>query len=57
VDHSWEEIDELAEILESEAAGNAVNTGKARELAGRLIELCPEIACSMRLILSRFQAP
>jgi len=55
VDYNWEEIDELAEILESEAMGQSVNAGKACELAHRLIELCPEIACSMRLILSRFQ--
>ncbi|EME70964.1 hypothetical protein H261_05234 [Paramagnetospirillum caucaseum] len=55
MDHSWDEIDQLTEILEAEAAGDSVNTGKACELAGRLMESCPEIACSLGLILSRFQ--
>lgn len=55
MNYTWAEVDQLTEILEAEAAGEMIDTGKACDLAQRLAELCPEIACSMRQIITRSQ--
>lgn len=52
--YRWEEIDQLTEILEAEAAGHPVDEAKARDLAERLTRLCPEIARTMKLVIERF---
>ena len=52
--YRWEEIDQLAELLEAEAAGHAVDVVKARDLAERLTQLCPDIARTMSLVAQRF---
>lgn len=52
--YRWEEIDQLAEILEAEAAGHPVDVNRARELAERLIRLCPDIARTMNRVVDRF---
>ena len=51
--YRWEEIDQLAEILEAEAAGHSFDTQMARQLAERLTELCPNIALTMRRVIDR----
>lgn len=55
--YRWEEIDQLAEILEAEAAGRSIDQSLARELAERLTELCPDIARTMRRIIDRVSQP
>ncbi|KIL96994.1 hypothetical protein CCC_01787 [Paramagnetospirillum magnetotacticum MS-1] len=52
--YRWEEIDQLAEILEAEVAGHPVDTDRARELAERLVRLCPDIAKTMSRVIERF---
>ncbi|MBI3445586.1 MAG: hypothetical protein HY055_09555 [Magnetospirillum sp.] len=52
--YRWEEIDQLADILEAEAAGHKVDEAKARDLAERLIGLCPDIARTMSRVVERF---
>lgn len=52
--YRWEEIDQLAEILEAEAAGRPVDYQQARSLAERLVTLCPDIARTMNLAAERF---
>lgn len=52
--YRWEEIDQLAEILEAEAAGRPVDYRQARNLAERLVTLCPDIARTMNLAAERF---
>jgi hypothetical protein len=52
--YRWEEIDQLAAILEAEAAGHPVDVNRARELAERLIRLCPDIAKTMNRVVERF---
>lgn len=51
--YRWEEIDQLTEILEAEAAGQPFDLDLARTLAERLTELCPDIARTMRLVMER----
>ncbi len=52
--YRWEEIDQLAEILEAEVAGQPIDTERARQLAERLIRLCPDIAKTMHMVVARF---
>lgn len=52
--YRWEEIDQLAEILEAEAAGHPVDSNRALELAERLVALCPDIARTMKRVVERF---
>ena len=52
--YRWEEIEQLAELLEAEAAGHAVDVNKARDLAERLTRLCPDIAMTMSRVVERF---
>lgn len=52
--YRWEEIDQLAEILEAEAAGHPIDVEHARSLAAQLSELCPDIALTMRRVVERF---
>ncbi|MDO8606809.1 MAG: hypothetical protein Q7R40_09765 [Phaeospirillum sp.] len=51
--YRWEEIDQLAEILEAEVAGQPFDLNLARDLAERLIRLCPDIARSMSQVIDR----
>jgi hypothetical protein len=51
--YRWEEIDQLAEILEAEAAGKPFDMERARQLAHRLTELCPDIARTMNMVIAR----
>jgi len=51
--YRWEEIDQLAEILEAEAAGQPIDVELARSLAEKLTELCPDIARTMHLVIDR----
>ncbi|OAN45584.1 hypothetical protein A6A04_06715 [Paramagnetospirillum marisnigri] len=51
--YRWEEIDQLAEILEAEAAGHSIDHERARHLAQRLCELCPDIARTMSRVIER----
>lgn len=51
--YRWEEIDQLAEILEAEAAGQPIDMARARALAQRLTELCPDIARTMTMVIER----
>jgi hypothetical protein len=51
--YRWEEIDQLAEILEAEAAGQPIDIERARSLAHKLTELCPDIARTMHLVIDR----
>lgn len=51
--YRWEEIDQLAEILEEEVAGRPIDIELARTLAHRLTELCPDIAMTMRMLIER----
>jgi hypothetical protein len=51
--YSWEEIDQLATILEAEAAGRDVDVERARQLAGQLARTCPDIAATMTRIINR----
>ncbi|CAA7616712.1 conserved hypothetical protein [Candidatus Terasakiella magnetica] len=53
--YRWDEIDQLATILEAEAAGQPVNSEAARELATRLRDLCPDIARTMSMVAERFE--
>lgn len=53
--YRWDEIDQLATILEAEAAGQPVNSEIARELATRLKDLCPDIARTMSMVAERFE--
>lgn len=53
MDYTWEEIDQMAEILEAEIAGSRVDLPAARTLALRVAELCPDIRASMNLIAIR----
>jgi len=55
--YRWEEIDQLAEILEAEAAGQSFDQNLARQLAERLTELCPDIALTMRRVMDRTTLP
>lgn len=55
--YRWEEIDQLAEILEAEAAGQPIDVEKACTLAQKLTELCPDIARTMRLVIDRVNGP
>jgi len=50
---TFEEIDQLAALLEAEADGRAFDLHEAGLLALRLAELCPEIGASMRLVAQR----
>ena len=52
--YRWEEIDQLAAILEAEVAGHPVDVDRARELAERLVRLCPDIALTMSRVVERF---
>lgn len=52
--YRWEEIDQLADLLEAEAAGQPVDSEQARVLAERLISLCPDIAKTMSRVVERF---
>ena len=52
--YRWEEIDQLAEILEAEVAGLPINVDLARDLAQRLTHLCPDIARTMSRVIERF---
>jgi len=52
--YRWEEIDQLADILEAEASGQVVDARVAHSLAQRLVELCPDIALSMRRVAERY---
>jgi hypothetical protein len=52
--YRWEEIDQLAEILEAEAAGHPVDLDRARDLAEKLTQLCPDIAGTMSRAMERF---
>ncbi len=52
--YRWDEIDQLATILEAEASGCAVDTARARDLAHRLMEVCPDIAGTMRRVIERY---
>lgn len=51
--YRWEEIDQLAEILEAEVAGLPINVDLARDLAARLTHLCPDIALTMKRVIER----
>ena len=51
--YRWEEIDQLAEILEAEVAGLPINVDLARDLAQRLTHLCPDIARTMNRVVER----
>lgn len=53
VDYTWEEIDQMADILEAEIAGGRFDPPAARNLALRVAELCPDIRASMNLIAVR----
>ena len=52
--YRWEEIDQLAEILEAEVVGLPINADLARDLAERLTHLCPDIALTMNRVMERF---
>ena len=54
--YRWEEIDQLAEILEAEVAGLPVDADLARDLAKRLTHLCPDIARTMNMVIERLGA-
>ncbi|HLO79048.1 MAG TPA: hypothetical protein VK196_21540 [Magnetospirillum sp.] len=49
------EIEQLAVLLESEAAGLPFDRGHALQLASKLAEHHPEIGNSMRLITERLR--
>ena len=50
---SWEEVEQLARILEDEIRGRPVDRREAQRLATRLAELCPDIAISLGQIRER----
>ncbi|WP_239988777.1 hypothetical protein [Paramagnetospirillum kuznetsovii] len=52
--YRYEEIDQLAKILEAEAAGHRIEVDRALSLAARLSQLCPDISRSMSLVIERF---
>jgi hypothetical protein len=51
--YPWQELSQLARILEDEAAGKAIDHDRAFHLARFLEERHPEIGNSMRLISDR----
>jgi hypothetical protein len=53
MDYTWEEIDQLAELLEAEATGSIPDPGTTRRLALRLAGLCPEISATMGRVAQR----
>lgn len=53
--YTWDEIDQLAAILEAELAGKPVDRQEADRLAARLGEICPSIAKTMDMIRARHQ--
>ncbi|TAN70267.1 MAG: hypothetical protein EPN20_05800 [Magnetospirillum sp.] len=53
MDYSWEEIDQLAAMLEAELAGRRIDHVAARDLALRVAELCPDIQTTMGLVARR----
>ncbi len=53
MDYSWDEIDQLAEVLEAELAGHRIDPVTTRNLALRLAELCPDIQATMALVAQR----
>jgi len=56
MDYTFGEIDQLAEILDAEYRGLAVDRSRGRKLALRLIQLCPEIQGTMSRVATRMTA-
>jgi hypothetical protein len=51
--YCWDEMDQLAGLLEAEANGLAVDVDEMRRLAELVAQNCPEIAGSMHRIMRR----
>ncbi len=56
MDYTFGEIDQLAEILDAECRGLAVDRSRGRKLALHLIRLCPEIGGTMSRVAMRMAA-
>lgn len=53
VRYSWDEIDQLAELLEAEVNGLPINADEIYRLAASVAMDCPEIVASMHRVMHR----